>query len=232
MRSSRLAAANRKEAILEAAAPVFARLGRAGATTKDLAKAANISEALLYRHFSGKDALYAELERHCMDANKLGSYLLENQAPSTATLVTGVALLVQAVFPGIGSRQAHDDTKRLITSSLLNDGTFAKAFLAQHVERWIALFEVSLVAARQSGDIEDGVRTSSVELWFVHHLASTMHLTSLPSEKIVDYGIGEEELTVDTVRFLLRGLGLKNAAIQKYYEPTMFKQLFKQTGQS
>jgi hypothetical protein len=59
-----------------------------------------------------------------------------------------------------------------------------------------------------------------------------MHLTSLPSEKIVDYGIGEEELTVDTVRFLLRGLGLKNAAIQKYYEPTMFKQLFKQTGQS
>ena len=231
MGASKLVAADRKEAILEAAAPVFARLGRAGATTKDLAKAANISEALLYRHFSGKDALYAELELHCMDANKLGSYLLDNQAPSTATLVTGVALLVQAVFSGIGSQQAHDDTKRLITSSLLGDGTFAKAFLARHVERWITLFELSLTAAQESGDMVDGVHTGCVELWFVHHLASAMHLIRLPTEKIVDYRIGEEELTANTVRFLLRGLGVKNTAIQKHYKPARLKQLFIKTGE-
>ncbi len=231
MRLSKLPAADRKEAILEAAASVFARLGRSGATTKELAKAANISEALLYRHFSGKDALYAELERHCMDASKLGSYLLDNQAPSTATLVTGVALLVQAVFPGIGSQQAHDDTKRLITSSLLGDGTFAKAFLTRHVERWITLFELSLAAARESGDIEDGVHTGGVELWFVHHLASAMHLIRLPAQKIVDYGIGEEELTANTVRFLLRGLGVRNTAIRRCYKPARLKQLFIKTGE-
>ena len=60
--SNKIPAADRRRAILTAATPVFARLGRAGATTKDIAKAARVSEALLYSHFSSKEALYSDLE--------------------------------------------------------------------------------------------------------------------------------------------------------------------------
>lgn len=218
-RSRKLPAADRKEAILAAAVPVFARLGRAGATTKEIARAAGISEALLYRHFPGKEALYAELENHCVEANAVGAPLLDGATPSTATLVMGVAVLVQAVFPGIGTRQSHEDTKRLVTSSLIGDGQFAKAFLDRHIKPWIDVFEKSLRAAMAAGDIEEGVHTGKTEIWFVHHLANTLHLISLPEAGVVDYGMTQEELVECAVRFLLRGLGLKNAAIDRYYDP-------------
>jgi AcrR family transcriptional regulator len=218
-RSRKLPASDRKEAILAAAVPVFARLGRAGATTREIAKAAGISEALLYKHFSGKEALYAELESHCVEANAIGGRLFEGATPSTATLVMGVAALVQAVFPGIGARQSHEDTKRLVTSSLLGDGRFAKAFLDRHVKPWIGAFEKSLQAATAAGDVEEGVHATKTEIWFVHHLANTLHLISLPEVAIVDYGVTQEELVESSVRFLLRGLGLKNAAIDRYYDP-------------
>ena len=218
-RSRRLPATDRKEAILRAATPIFARLGRAGATTKVIANAAGVSEALLFKHFSTKDALYARLERHCVEANAVGTCLLDGAVPSTATLVMGVAVLVQAVFPGIGRRQAHDDTKRLVTASFLDDGQFAAAFLDRHVRPWVDLFMDCLEVARAAGDLEGGAHAGKAELWFVHHLANTLHLVSLSGAAVVDYDMSREELTVSAVLFLLRGLGLKEAAIDRHYDP-------------
>lgn len=229
--SQKLPAAERKQAILAAAAPVFARLGRAGATTKDIAKAAGISEGLLYRHFPGKEALYAELESHCVEANAAGSQMLDDATPSTATLVMGVAILVQAVFPGIGDRQSHEDTKRLVTSSLLDDGRFAKAFLDRHVKPWVGLFEQSLRAAKAAGDIEDDAHTGPAEIWFVHHLANTLHLISLPGSPVVDYGMTQDESVDRTVRFLLRGIGLRSDAVATHYHPDKFKNVLQQMSQ-
>lgn len=230
-RSSKLPAADRKQAILTAAAPVFARLGRDGATTKDIAKAAGVSEALLYKHFSGKEALYTALESHCVEANAIGGRLFEGVAPSTAALVMGVAVLVQAVFPGIGDLQSHEDTKRLVTASLLGDGRLAKAFLDRHVKPWIGVFEKCLQAARETGDIEDGIHVGEAEIWFVHHLAHTLHLISLPEDEIVDYGMPREALIENTVRFLLRGLGLKSATIDQYYDSNELKNIFARIDQ-
>ena len=228
-RPAKLPAADRKEAILAAAKPIFARLGRAGATTRIIADAAGVSEALLYKHFPAKDALYAQLERHCVEASAVGTHLLTGATPSTATLVMGVAILVQAVFPGIGQRQAHDDTKRLVTSSLLDDGQFAKVFLDRHVRPWIDLFAECLEAAQAAGDIENGVDAGKAELWFVHHLANTLHLTSLSGGTVVDHGMSQDELTASAVVFLLRGLGLKQAAIDRHYDPGKLNDVISRT---
>ncbi|MBS1081667.1 TetR/AcrR family transcriptional regulator [Gluconobacter kondonii] len=225
-RSSRLSATDRRQAILSAAAPVFARLGREGATTKEIARAAGVSEALLYRHFVSKEALYAELESYCVEANAVGSKLLAEAVPSTTTLITGVALLVQAVFPGIGNAQSHNDTKRLVTASLLSDGQFARTFLDRHVKPWIDVFERSFQAAQDAGDVEDGVHTGSAEIWFVHHLANTLHLISLPDITVVEYGMAREKLVENTVCFLLRGIGLRNTAIIRHYDSEKLRTIF------
>jgi len=56
----RLASANRRIQLLEVAAAQFAQTGLHGTTTQALAKAAGISEPVLYVHFSSKESLFRE----------------------------------------------------------------------------------------------------------------------------------------------------------------------------
>ena len=56
--SHRLLAPERRESILRAALPLFARTGYAATGTRDLASAAGVTEPILYRHFHGKEALF------------------------------------------------------------------------------------------------------------------------------------------------------------------------------
>ena len=54
----RLSAELRREAILDAAEGVFGSMGYHEATTREIASAAGVSEALLYQHFPGKRQLF------------------------------------------------------------------------------------------------------------------------------------------------------------------------------
>ena len=56
--ATRLPAAERRLAILEAALRVFSEGSYAGATTAEIAREARVSEPILYRHFSSKRELY------------------------------------------------------------------------------------------------------------------------------------------------------------------------------
>src|SRR2546421_413798 len=75
-RPRRLSAPARREAILDAAKPVFGARGYHAATTREIAAAAGVSEALLYQHFPGKRQLFgavitraaADLERRLAGA--------------------------------------------------------------------------------------------------------------------------------------------------------------------
>lgn len=60
MATRRLPARERRRQILIAAIRVFARSGYHGATTKEIAAEAEVAEALLYRYFDSKQALFVE----------------------------------------------------------------------------------------------------------------------------------------------------------------------------
>ena len=61
MSNLRMTSDLRRQLILGAAKRCFAHHGFAGTTTKSVAAAAAISEALLFKHFPSKAALYAEI---------------------------------------------------------------------------------------------------------------------------------------------------------------------------
>jgi AcrR family transcriptional regulator len=60
----RLPAAERRTAIVEAALRVFGERSYRAATTAEIARAAGVSEPILYRHFAGKRELYVA----CLEA--------------------------------------------------------------------------------------------------------------------------------------------------------------------
>ena len=57
----RLPAAQRREQLLDTAAKLFAIHGYAGATTSQIAKAAGVTEPIIYRHFESKRDLFIAL---------------------------------------------------------------------------------------------------------------------------------------------------------------------------
>lgn len=57
----RLPAAQRREQLLDTAARLFAVHGYAGATTSEIAKAAGVTEPIIYRHFQSKRDLFIAL---------------------------------------------------------------------------------------------------------------------------------------------------------------------------
>src|SRR5476649_374982 len=61
MATVRLDNQGRRSGIVAAAMPLFARKGFAGTTTKEIAEAAHVSEALVFKHFPSKAALYEEI---------------------------------------------------------------------------------------------------------------------------------------------------------------------------
>lgn len=60
MAKQRLPAAERRKLIIRAALKCFTQHGYRGATTKRIAREAGVAEALLYRYFGSKDALFME----------------------------------------------------------------------------------------------------------------------------------------------------------------------------
>ncbi|MGA3186130.1 MAG: TetR/AcrR family transcriptional regulator [Bryobacteraceae bacterium] len=60
----RLPATDRRRQLIEAAMDLFSRKGFAGTTTKEIALAAGVSEAIIFRHFATKRDLYTAIIEH------------------------------------------------------------------------------------------------------------------------------------------------------------------------
>ena len=205
----------RRQLILGAAKRCFARNGFAGTTTRSVAAAAAISEALLFKHFPSKAALYAEILAEECEADPVLAHLLGLE-PSTAALVELMQSMVRhflmiADGPDIEEAQRL----RLMVTSHLDDGEFARLLYAK-VEKLIGpMFVASLEAAIASGDASRIGREPANLFWFAHHTVLTAAMTRLPAVPCLAYG-DLSGLERQLCEFLLRGIGLHDAAIFKH----------------
>ncbi len=205
----------RRQLILGAAKRCFSRHGFAGTTTRSVAAAAAISEALLFKHFPSKAALYAEILAEECEADPALAHLL-GQEPSTATLVELIHAMVRHfVQISDGPDQEEAQRLRLMVSSQLDDGEFARLLYAK-VESLIgSIFAASLERAIAVGDAAR-IGTEPLNLfWFAHHTVLTAALTRLPAIPCLDYG-NANDLDRQLCEFLLRGIGLTEAAIASH----------------
>src|SRR5271169_4739760 len=85
---AKLSSEARRSAIIQAVRRVFAEKGFHGTTTRELARAAGVSEALLFRHFPNKEALFTAMLMACCTEQDIGRFeRLKTLEPSSATLV-------------------------------------------------------------------------------------------------------------------------------------------------
>jgi len=144
-----------RDRILDAAADVMTRLGLARATTKEIARAAGCSEALLYKHFREKEEIF------------LG--VLKNRLPNlTATLATlpgkaGTGSVRERLIEVIDLAVRFYEGGLAIGSSMLGDPELVRRhreWLVSHgvgpqmANRWLADY---LRAEQKEGRVAAGV---------------------------------------------------------------------------
>jgi TetR/AcrR family transcriptional regulator len=75
-----MSAADRRQQLLETALDFFSRKGFEGSTTKEVAAAAGVTEAIIFRHFPNKQALYKAVLDYAAHASNLEPWLAETKA--------------------------------------------------------------------------------------------------------------------------------------------------------
>src|SRR5438132_1845903 len=151
--SPRMSCEERKQRILAAVRKIFAHKGLEGSTTRELAKEAGVSEALLYKHYPSKEALYQAMLETC-DGEFMGEVKkITSLEPSTSTLVTLVHFMVAAFI----NRRVPDLELRirLYLQSVMGDGEFARLIMKQKQESCSVIPKIAecIKASTASGDI-------------------------------------------------------------------------------
>ena len=211
--ASKMSSEDRRTAIIKTAQRVFVEKGFDRTTTRELAEAAGVSEALLFKHFPSKEALYSAIHMSCFKEE--GSKVIErlqSLEPSTSALV----FLVHDLISHILGKQPDEGERsflRLVLRSLMDEGEFARLGIQGPPSHWIQKVEECVAAAKAAGDMVDGPIPSRLGGWFAHQLIAGIMMHFLPVDPVIDYGASREELVSQVIWFCLRGMGLKEKAI-------------------
>ncbi len=211
----RISREERRKLILIRVRELFAKKGLHGATTRELAEAAGISEGLLFKIFPNKEALYHAMLALFSDNISEKSKKIMSLKPSTETLVLIVHLLVSEL---ISVRLAErDDFIRLYIRSLAGDGEFASHVMEEAESQLIPMLRANIKAAIAAGDVMDSPVPHNLRAWFTDRLPFIIMMDFVPSAPVLNYGVSREKLIKHVVWFLLRGIGLKEESIRRYY---------------
>src|SRR5918999_1399779 len=217
---ARLSADQRKQAIVDAVRDVFAQKGFDGTTTRELAKAAGVSEALLYKHFPSKESLYAAMLEGCSKGPTFAeaTRILELEA-STSTLVVMVHFMISHYVLGRAGDTHRAALNALLVRSLLDDGEFVRLMHRKPAAAWLKKFDACLHAAAKAGEMHDVPIRRELCVWLVQHVAFSLMLYLQPKTPAIDYKVPKDELVAQATWFGLMGIGIKQEAARRYYSP-------------
>jgi AcrR family transcriptional regulator len=215
--TTKMSGEERHAAIIKAALRVFVEKGFYRTTTRELARAAGVSEALLFKHFPSKEALYSAIQMSCFkeEGSKIREWL-ESLEPSTSSLVFLVKDLVLHILGGRPD-EGERSFVRLILRSLIDEGEFARLAIQWGPSHWVQKVQECIEAANAAGDMVEGPARTGLGGWFVHQLVTGILVHWLPAEPVIDYGVPREEVLTQVTWFCLRGMGLKEEAIRRCY---------------
>ena len=183
----RMSAEDRKTAIIQSCLPLFVEKGFKATTTKELAAAAQVSEALLYKHFPSKKKIYKEIQDYCCSKMDNHKQWLESLPNSTESLVACVEMFMDVAFKASAAKSSDKDFSRLMFNSLLDDGEFARIFHESICNPWRAKAKLCLEAAIAKGDVTLMEEPANLSSWFVQHLHVGALILNMPSQKVVSY---------------------------------------------
>ena len=196
----------RREQILHTAVNLFSQRGFKGTTTKEIARAAGVSEAMVFRHFSTKSELYDAILgdkashdgiRFPWEGNPVLHKAIEDQDDYAVFFNIGLNALTK--------QQADDNFMRLLFYSALEEHELADRFFDEFVAR-LYEFIGGYIAARQDAgamrELNPRIAVRSFLGMLIHH--SLNNILWDKKRRLLD--ITNEEAAKNFAEILLNGI--------------------------
>jgi AcrR family transcriptional regulator len=170
MGGGRMSAENRRLQILKVAVSLFSQRGFGGTTTREIASAAGVSEAMVFRHFATKQELYSAILDHkacsgdSMNPEQMVAEALEQKDD-------------QAVFEklALGALDHHEcdpEFQRLLLHSALEGHELAEMFFEKFILRVYELLGGYIAERQRDGamvKIDPAIVIRSFIGMIIHH---------------------------------------------------------------
>jgi AcrR family transcriptional regulator len=201
VKKTRMAGEDRRRLLLRAAIESFARQGFSGTKTKDIAAAAGVSEAILFRHFATKEDLYHAILDLKTDPAR--TRRLRQQLEERARLRDDAGLFGAIVHEVLRSFEEDPAFHRLILYSFLEGHLMSKLFHERFGSPRREFLQ-RYVAVRQK---EGAFRTLDPGLAVGFAVGTAVHFAMCSNIfGLRKPPISEEQIEQEIVTFILSGL--------------------------
>jgi AcrR family transcriptional regulator len=197
----RLAGEERSRSIVAATLGLFARRGFTGVTSREIARAAGVSEALVFKHFPDKNCLYRAILQAKIEESERSLPLDESLR---ALDDEGFFL---AIVLDVMRRVENDDTfLRLLLRSAMEGHDLAREFRRARIDKVRALIEHRIrerYGRRRQGDVVDPALAARVFTGMISASLLSRHIFNEPVLRHTSI----ERWARTLVRVFLHGIG-------------------------
>lgn len=201
--ATRMTGDKRRLQILKAAVRLFSKNGFRGTTTKKIAKAAGISEAMVFRHFANKEELYSAILDH-----KACNHGLENPFEEVSEQIKNkddYGVFYGLALNALRHHREDDEFIRLLLYSGLEGHDLSRMFFESFVKGMYESLSRYIRTRQQDGafkDIEPKAVVRAFVGMMIHH--SMSNLIFDPERKLLK--ISEEKAAHTFTTVLLDGI--------------------------
>mgnify|MGYP000067564463 CR=1 FL=1 len=204
--STRLSGPERRQSILKEAQQLFAEQGFHGVSIDEIARAVDVSPAILYRHFASKQALYdAMLEELSSQRESYVDAVVNSDANFEEILIGMTEVFLRSI-------DENPNLLRIEMQSLLDGNPATSEFFENRWKSFADYINFSL-NERLAYDIDDReIKILSASLMFQGMVREALLQKYLqPQDRLVDISLNE--LSRELVTLFLRAIGIQDSTL-------------------
>lgn len=204
---ARMAAEDRKLQILRVAVSLFSQKGFGGTTTREIAHAAGVSEAMVFRHYATKQELYSAILDH--KACSGDSMNPEAMVAEALKLKDDRAVFQQLALGALEHHECDPEFQRLLLHSALEGHELAEMFFEKFIRRVYELLGSYITERQRDGamaQLDPAIVVRAFIGMVIHH--SLNNNLWDPERRLLN--ISNEEAAKQFADILLNGISRSN----------------------
>lgn len=200
----RMSGDERRSQILQVAIKLFSQNGFRGTTTKEIARAAGVSEAMVFRHFATKDELYHAI---------LDYKACEGRAVNPMEAICGALeakddaqVFYQMILDALNKHEGDPQFMRLLFHSALEGHELSEIFIEENIVPIYEFLSTYIMQRQKDGAIRPNINPRIVVRALVGMMIHHALNNSLWDKKRRLLDISNEEAARNFAEILLQGI--------------------------